>query len=200
MWPRFKKQWNSPLTPSKCWQNRKAFKLIQQLVFNLWQKKWPKNKLIQLKFMGFVHHFLFAKLTLPYPTEPNWTGKWKITHLSGQRFLRHHFECVNHGDVAKPPGNGQSAVPILETKTGQGQETESKYLDCVSEYSSVYEQWWAHWAALRGAAVGWWCVCVPAGQPDGEACIRSARRKSGGRLETEISHPANKTIILHKGK
>lgn len=38
------------------------------------------------------------------------------THLSGQSFLCDHFECVNYRDVAEPPGNGQSTVPILEEK------------------------------------------------------------------------------------
>ena len=38
------------------------------------------------------------------------------THLSGQSFLRHHFESVDHRDVSEPPGDGQSAVPILERK------------------------------------------------------------------------------------
>lgn len=36
------------------------------------------------------------------------------THLSGQSFLCDHFECVDDRNVAEPPGNGQSAVPILE--------------------------------------------------------------------------------------
>lgn len=36
------------------------------------------------------------------------------THLSGQSFLGHHFECVDDRNVAEPPGDGQSAVPVLE--------------------------------------------------------------------------------------
>lgn len=41
-------------------------------------------------------------------------------------------------------------------------------------------------------------MCVPAVQPDGEVCIRSARWKSGGRLEIEKhADPASKTMILH---
>lgn len=38
------------------------------------------------------------------------------TYVCGQCLLRDHFECVNNRDVAKPPGDGQSAVPILEVK------------------------------------------------------------------------------------
>lgn len=41
-------------------------------------------------------------------------------------------------------------------------------------------------------------MCVPAVRPDGEVCIRSARRKSGGRLEIENTlTQQSKTIILH---
>lgn len=36
------------------------------------------------------------------------------THLSRQSFLCDHFERVDDRNVAEPPGNGQSAVPILE--------------------------------------------------------------------------------------
>lgn len=42
------------------------------------------------------------------------------TDLSGQRLLGDHFQGVDHGDVAQPPGDGQSAVPVLEN-TDQSQ-------------------------------------------------------------------------------
>lgn len=38
------------------------------------------------------------------------------THLSGQSFLGDHFECIDYRDVAEPPGNRQSTVPILDKK------------------------------------------------------------------------------------
>ena len=37
-----------------------------------------------------------------------------ITHSGGHNFLRHDLQCVNHRDVTKAPGDGQSCVPILE--------------------------------------------------------------------------------------
>lgn len=154
--------------------------------------------------MGFVHHFVFAKhSTLPYPTElnlqvknnaPEWSEfpPWPLWVCQLLRCSQASWQWTEH---CSHSGNKE------RKKHGQGQETESKYLDCVSEYSvCVYEQWWVRWAVLRGVAVSWWCVCVPAVQPDAEACIRSARWKSGERWEIEISDPANKTIILHKGK
>lgn len=35
------------------------------------------------------------------------------THLSDQSFFCDHLERVNNRDVPKPPGYGQSTVPIL---------------------------------------------------------------------------------------
>lgn len=53
------------------------------------------------------------------------------THLSDQSLLCHHFKSVNYRDVAEPPGNGQSTVPILNKRT------QYKDFACYSKYGDI---------------------------------------------------------------